>query len=45
MVGFFIVRKDRSTASGWSCDAGVTDLDFFGGCARLKQTWIEREMR
>lgn len=44
LVGFFVVRKNRSCATGWSYDAGITDTDFLGGCDRLKQSWIEKEM-
>lgn len=42
MVGFFVLRKDRTAAFGWSHEAGVTLPDALGGCEALKTELLDR---
>ena len=35
-IGWFIVYKDRTMATGWSHDYGATNLDLIGGAELLK---------
>ena len=42
MVGFFVLRNDRTVVHGWSHEAGVTMVDALGGCESLKVEMLER---
>ena len=42
MVGFFVLRRDRTAIHGWSHESGVTMSDALGGCESLKTEILER---
>lgn len=42
IAGYFILHKDRTTSTGFSYEAGVSDTDLLGCCEKLKQEITDR---